>query len=71
MKIPQTAEEVAYQLMDMFCMFGGPFILQSEMAANLQTKYYKTWLICGQVWCSCMEIRDIFKVNDKLKEINN
>jgi len=30
MKIPQTAEEVAYQLMDIFCMFGAPFILQSD-----------------------------------------
>jgi len=26
MKIPQTAEEVAYQLMDIFFMFGTPFI---------------------------------------------
>jgi hypothetical protein len=25
----KTAEEVAYQLMDIFCMFGAPFILQS------------------------------------------
>jgi hypothetical protein len=30
MKIPQTAEEVAYQLMDIFCIFGAPFILQSD-----------------------------------------
>jgi len=30
MKIPQTAEEVAYQLMDIFCMFSVPFILQSD-----------------------------------------
>jgi len=29
-KIPQTAEEVAYQLMDIFCLFGAPFILQSD-----------------------------------------
>jgi len=25
----KTAEEVAYQLIDIFCMFGAPFILQS------------------------------------------
>jgi len=30
MKIPQTTEEVAYQLMEIFCMFGAPFILQSD-----------------------------------------
>ena len=29
MKTPQTAEAVAYHLMDIFCMFGAPFILQS------------------------------------------
>jgi len=26
----KTADEVAYQLMDIFCMFGVPFILQSD-----------------------------------------
>jgi len=26
----KTAEEVAYQLMNIFCMFGVPFILQSD-----------------------------------------
>ena len=30
MKMPQTAEKVAYQLMDIFCMFGAPSILQSD-----------------------------------------
>ena len=30
MKIPQTAEEVAYQQMDIFCMFGAQFILHSD-----------------------------------------
>ena len=29
-KIPKTTEEVAYQLMDIFCIFGAPFILQSD-----------------------------------------
>jgi len=29
-KIPQNAKEVAYQLMDIFYMFGAPFILQSD-----------------------------------------
>jgi len=27
----KTAEEVAYQLMDIFCMFGASFILQSDI----------------------------------------
>ena len=39
MKILQTAEEVAYQLMDIFCMFGVPFILQSD---NGREFVYKT-----------------------------
>jgi len=30
MKIPQTTKEVACQLMDIFCMFCAPFILQSN-----------------------------------------
>jgi len=30
MKISQTAEEVAYQLKDIFCMFGALFILHSD-----------------------------------------
>ena len=38
MKIPQTAEEVAYQLMDIFCMFGAPFILQSDNAREFVNK---------------------------------
>ena len=38
MKIPQTAEEVAYQLMDIFCMFGTPFILQSDNGREFANK---------------------------------
>jgi len=38
MKIPQTAEEVAYQLMDIFCMFGAPFILQSDIGREFANK---------------------------------
>jgi len=38
MKIPQTAEEVAYQLMDIFCMFGAPFILQSDNGHEFANK---------------------------------
>jgi len=38
MKIPQTAEEVAYQLMDIFCMFGAPFILQSDNGREFANK---------------------------------
>ena len=36
MKIPQTAEEVAYQLMDIFCMTHS--YCRATMAANLRTK---------------------------------
>ena len=61
----KTAEKVAYQLMDIFCMFGAPF--RATMAANLRTKQYKTWLICGQEWSSCLENRGILKVKDQLK----
>jgi len=39
MKIPQTAEELAYQLMDIFSMFGAPFTLQSD---NSREFVYKT-----------------------------
>ena len=38
MKIPQTAEEVAYQLMDIFCMFGAPFIPQSDNGREFANK---------------------------------
>ena len=34
----KTAEEVAYQLMDIVCMFGAPFILRATMTANLRAK---------------------------------
>jgi len=39
MKMPQIAEEVAYQLVDIFCMFGAPSILQSD---NGREFLYKT-----------------------------
>jgi len=39
----KTSEEVAYQLMGIFCMFGAPFILHSdngrEFANKIITKY--------------------------------
>jgi len=38
MKIPQTAEEVAYQLMGIFCIFGNPFILQSDNGREFTNK---------------------------------
>ena len=38
MKIPQTAEEVAYQLMDIFCVFGAPFILHSDNGREFTNK---------------------------------
>ena len=34
----KTAEEVAYQLMDIFCMFGAPFILQSDSGLEFANK---------------------------------
>ena len=36
--MPQIAEEVAYQLMDIFCMFGAPFILQSDNGREFANK---------------------------------
>ena len=47
MKIPQTAEEVAYQLIDIFCMFGAPFILQSD---NGREFVYKTMRNLADMW---------------------
>ena len=38
MKIPQIAEEVACQLMDIFCMFGAPFTLQSDNGREFANK---------------------------------
>ena len=38
MKVPQTVEEVAYQLMDIFCMFGVAFILQSDNGREFANK---------------------------------
>jgi hypothetical protein len=34
----KTAEEVAYQLMDIICMFGAPFILQSDNGREFANK---------------------------------
>ena len=34
----KTAKEVAYQLMDIFCMFGAPFILRSNHGCEFATK---------------------------------
>jgi hypothetical protein len=34
----KNAEEVAYQLMDIFCIFGAPFILQSENVREFANK---------------------------------
>ena len=34
----KTAEEVAYQLMDIFCMFGAPFILQRDNCREFANK---------------------------------
>jgi len=34
----KTADEVAYQLMDIFCMFGAPFILQSNNGREFANK---------------------------------
>jgi len=37
-KMPQTAKEVAYQLMDIFCNFDAPFILQSDNGREFANK---------------------------------
>jgi hypothetical protein len=37
----KSAEEVAYQLMDIFCMFGTPFILQSNNGREFAKKNTK------------------------------
>jgi len=34
----KTADEVDYQLMDIFCMFGAPFILQSDNGRQFANK---------------------------------
>ena len=34
----KTAEEVAYQLMDIYCMFGAPFILQRDNGREFANK---------------------------------
>jgi len=41
MKIPQTAEKVAYQLLDIFCKVGAPFILQSDNGREFANKIIK------------------------------
>ena len=38
MKMPQTAEEVAYQLMYVFCTFGAPFVLQNDNGREFANK---------------------------------
>jgi len=38
MKIPQTAEKVAYQLVDIFFIFGAPLILQSNNGREFANK---------------------------------
>ena len=44
MKIPQTAEEVAYKLMDIFFMFGTALILQSDNGREFAEKKNNTKL---------------------------
>jgi len=65
----KTEEEVAYQLMDIFCMSGAPFTLQSNNGREFANKIIKTRPMCGQEWSSCMENRDILKVKDQLKDL--
>ena len=36
--MPQIASEVAYQLMDIFCVFGAPFILQGDNGREFANK---------------------------------
>jgi hypothetical protein len=35
----KSAEEVGYQLIDIFCMFGAPFILQSDKGRVMSANY--------------------------------
>ena len=67
MKMPQTAEEVAYQLMDIFCMFSAPFILQSDNGHEFANKIIQNLADMCPEWSSCMESRNILKVKDQLK----
>jgi len=47
MKIPQTVEEVAYQLMDIFFMFGAPLILQSDNGREFANKIIQNF---ADIW---------------------
>ena len=38
----KTAEEVAYQLLDIFCLFGAPYILQSDNGREFANKLIKS-----------------------------
>ena len=43
----KTSEEVAYQLIDIFCMFGAPFILKSENSREFTNKIIQNF---ADVW---------------------
>jgi len=64
----KTAEEVAYQLMDIFFMFSAPFILQSDNGREFANKIIQN---LADMWPGiCMESRDILNVKDQLKDPN-
>ena len=64
----KIAEEVACQLMYIFCMFGAPFILQSDTGREFANKIIQNLTDMCQEWSSCVESRDILKVKDQLKD---
>jgi len=44
----KPAKEMGCLLVDIFCMFGAPFILQKKNGREFANKIIKTWLICDQ-----------------------
>jgi len=64
----KTAEEVAYQLKDIFCMFGAPFILQSDNGREFGNKIIQNLADMWPGMKLVMESRDILKVKDQLKD---
>jgi len=68
MKIPQTAEEVAYQLMDIFCRFGAPLILQSDNGREFANKIIKNLADMWPGMKLVMESRDVLKAKDQSKD---
>ena len=55
----KEAEEVATNLLNLFCQFGPPKILQSDNGArSLPHKWLKIWNIFGRIWWFSMANQD-------------